>query len=128
MVGMIFLMIVVFLLVCSIEWYWVYVCIGLVYVVIFILIFGCEFLVLGKYVLKTDVLVEKEKWGIGVLFFFVVVLCYIFGQLGFIFWVFEYVKGLGMSLNDVGMLVSNFWMLYMVGMWVFSFIFCFFDL
>lgn len=128
MVGMIFLMIVVFLLVCSIEWYWVYVCIGLVYVVIFILIFGCEFLVLGKYVLKMDVLVEKEKWGIGVLFFFVVVLCYIFGQLGFIFWVFEYVKGLGMSLNDVGMLVSNFWMLYMVGMWVFSFIFCFFDL
>lgn len=79
MVGMIFLMIVVFLLVCSIEWYWVYVCIGLVYVVIFILIFGCEFLVLGKYVLKMDVLVEKEKWGIGVLFFFVVVLCYIFG-------------------------------------------------
>lgn len=128
MVGMIFLMIVVFLLVCSIEWYWVYVCIGLVYVVIFILIFGCEFLVLGKYVLKMDVLVEKEKWGIGVLFFFVAVLCYIFGQLGFIFWVFEYVKGLGMSLNDVGMLVSNFWMLYMVGMWVFSFIFCFFDL
>lgn len=128
MVGMIFLMIVVFLLVCSIEWYWVYVCIGLVYVVIFILIFGCEFLVLGKYVLKMDVLVEKEKWGIGVLFFFVVVLCYIFGQLGFIFWVFEYVKGLGMSLNDVGMLVSNFWMLYMVGMWVFSFIFRFFDL
>lgn len=128
MVGMIFLMIVVFLLVCSIEWYWVYVCIGLVYVVIFILIFGCEFSVLGKYVLKMDVSVEKEKWGIGVLFFFVVVLCYIFGQLGFIFWVFEYVKGLGMSLNDVGMLVSNFWMLYMVGMWVFSFIFRFFDL
>lgn len=72
-------MIVAFLLARSIEWYWVYVCIGLVYVVIFILIFGCEFSALGKYALKTDVSVEKEKWGIGVLFFFVAALCYIFG-------------------------------------------------
>lgn len=40
----------------------------------------------------------------------------------------EYAKGLGMSLNDAGTLVSNFWMSYMVGMWAFSFILRFFDL
>lgn len=50
------------------------------------------------------------------------------GQLGFISWVPEYAKGLGMSLNDAGTLVSNFWMSYMVGMWAFSFILRFFDL
>ncbi len=46
--------------------------------------------------------------GIGVLFLSVAALCYILGQLGFISWVPEYAKGLGMSLNDAGTLVSNF--------------------
>ena len=40
----------------------------------------------------------------------------------------EYAKGLGMSLNDAGKLVSDFWMSYMFGMWAFSFILRFFDL
>ncbi|MDA4347958.1 MFS transporter TsgA, partial [Escherichia coli] len=40
----------------------------------------------------------------------------------------EYAKSLGMSLNDAGKLVSDFWMSYMVGMWAFSFILRFFDL
>ena len=48
MAGMIFPMIAAFLLARSIEWYWVYACIGLVYVAIFILTFGCEFPALGK--------------------------------------------------------------------------------
>lgn len=94
----------------------------------FILTFGCEFPALGKHAPKTDAPVEKEKWGIGVLFLSVAALCYILGQLGFISWVPEYAKGLGMSLNDAGTLVSNFWMSYMVGMWAFSFILRFFDL
>ena len=128
MAGMIFPMIAAFLLARSIEWYWVYACIGLVYVAIFILTFGCEFPALGKHAPKTDAPVEKEKWGIGVLFLSVAALCYILGQLGFISWVPEYAKGLGMSLNDAGTLVSNFWMSYMVGMWAFSFILRFFDL
>ncbi|EON3413699.1 MFS transporter TsgA [Escherichia coli] len=100
----------------------------MVYVAIFILTFGCEFPALGKHAPKTDAPVEKEKWGIGVLFLSVAALCYILGQLGFISWVPEYAKGLGMSLNDAGTLVSNFWMSYMVGMWAFSFILRFFDL
>ena len=102
MAGMIFPMIAAFLLARSIEWYWVYACIGLVYVAIFILTFGCEFPALGKHAPKTDAPVVKEKWGIGVLFLSVAALCYI--------------------------LVSNFWMSYMVGMWAFSFILRFFDL
>lgn len=66
--------------------------------------------------------------GIGVLFLSIAALCYILGQLGFISRVPEYAKGTGMSLNDAGTLVSNFWMSYMVGMWAFSFILRFFDL
>ncbi|WMI90783.1 MFS transporter TsgA [Escherichia coli] len=129
MAGMIFPMIAAFLLARSIEWYWVYACIGLVYVAIFILTFGCEFPALGKKAQSENSQpVVKEKWGIGVLFLSVAALCYILGQLGFISWVPEYAKGLGMSLGDAGKLVSDFWMSYMIGMWSFSFILRFFDL
>lgn len=128
MAGMIFPMVAAYLLARSIEWYWVYACIGLVYVAIFILTFGCEFPALGKHAPKTETPVVKEKWGIGVLFLSIAALCYILGQLGFISWVPEYAKGLGMSLNDAGTLVSDFWMSYMFGMWAFSFILRFFDL
>ena len=128
MAGMIFPMVAAVLLARSIEWYWVYACIGLVYVAIFILTFGCEFPVLGNKAQQEDQPVAKEKWGIGVLFLSIAALCYILGQLGFISWVPEYAKGLGMSLNDAGKLVSDFWMSYMFGMWAFSFILRFFDL
>ena len=128
MAGMIFPMVAAVLLARSIEWYWVYACIGLVYVAIFILTFGCDFPVLGKKAQETSEPVAKEKWGIGVLFLSVAALCYILGQLGFISWVPEYAKSLGMSLNDAGKLVSDFWMSYMFGMWAFSFILRFFDL
>ena len=128
MAGMIFPMLAAYLLARSIEWYWVYACIGLVYVAIFILTFGCEFPVLGKKALQDSQPVVKEKWGIGVLFLSIAALCYILGQLGFISWVPEYAKGLGMSLGDAGKLVSDFWMSYMIGMWSFSFILRFFDL
>ena len=128
MAGMIFPMVAAFLLARSIEWYWVYACIGLVYVAIFILTFGCEFPVLGKKAQQDNQPVVKEKWGIGVLFLAIAALCYILGQLGFISWVPEYAKTLGMSLADGGKLVSDFWMSYMIGMWSFSFILRFFDL
>ncbi|WP_449550252.1 MFS transporter TsgA [Lelliottia amnigena] len=128
MAGMIFPMVAAVLLARSIEWYWVYACIGLVYVAIFVLTFGCEFPVLGQKADQSEQPVAKEKWGIGVLFLSVAALCYILGQLGFISWVPEYAKGLGMSLNDAGKLVSDFWMSYMFGMWAFSFILRFFDL
>jgi len=128
MAGMIFPMVAAYLLARSIEWYWVYACIGLVYVAIFILTFGCEFPALGKHAPKESQPVTREKWGIGVLFLSIAALCYILGQLGFISWVPEYAKALGMDLNDGSKLVSDFWMSYMVGMWVFSFVLRFFDL
>ncbi len=128
MAGMIFPMVAAILLARSINWYWVYVCIGLVYVAIFILTIGCDFPALGKHAPQTEKVVEKEKWGVGVLFLSIAALCYILGQLGFISWVPEYAKSLGMNLNDAGQLVSDFWMSYMFGMWAFSFILRFFDL
>ena len=128
MAGMIFPMVAAYLLARSIEWYWVYACIGLVYVAIFILTIGCEFPALGKHAAPSDKPVEKEKWGIGVLFLSIAAMCYILGQLGFIAWVPEYVKGMGMDVSAQGKLVSDFWMSYMVGMWAFSFILRFFDL
>ncbi|MEW7312625.1 MFS transporter TsgA [Buttiauxella gaviniae] len=128
MAGMIFPMVAAILLARSINWYWVYVCIGLVYVAIFLLTIGCEFPALGKHAPQTEKVVEKEKWGVGVLFLSIAALCYILGQLGFISWVPEYAKSLGMNLNDAGQLVSDFWMSYMFGMWAFSFILRFFDL
>jgi TsgA-like MFS transporter len=128
MAGMIFPMVAAYLLARSIEWYWVYACIGLVYVAIFILTIGCEFPALGKHAAPSDKPVVKEKWGIGVLFLSIAAMCYILGQLGFIAWVPEYVKGMGMDVSAQGKLVSDFWMSYMVGMWAFSFILRFFDL
>ncbi len=129
MAGMIFPMVAAVLLARSINWYWVYVCIGLIYVAIFLLTLGCDFPALGKHAKRDDAQpVAKEKWGVGVLFLSIAALCYILGQLGFISWVPEYAKTLGMSINDAGKLVSDFWMSYMVGMWAFSFILRFFDL
>ena len=59
MAGMIFPMVAAYLLARSIEWYWVYACIGLVYVAIFVLTFGCEFPVLGKKAQTTSEPVAK---------------------------------------------------------------------
>lgn len=128
MAGIIFPIVAAWLLARSIEWYWVYACIGLVYLAIFVLTFGCEFPQLGKHAKNEGQPVTREKWGIGVLFLSIAALCYILGQLGFISWVPEYAKGLGLDLNAAGTLVSNFWMSYMFGMWAFSYILRFFDL
>ncbi|KYI81136.1 transporter, partial [Salmonella enterica subsp. enterica serovar Typhimurium] len=75
---------------------WVYACIGLVYLAIFIQAFGREFPALGKHAQHSQAPVDKEKWGIGVLYLAVAALSYILGQLGLISWVPEYAKGLGM--------------------------------
>ncbi len=128
MAGMVFPILAAFLLARSVTWYWVYICIGLIYVAIFLLTLGCQFPALGRHAAPGQQKAPKEKWGIGVLFLSIAALCYILGQLGFISWVPEYAKQLGMNLNDAGQLVSNFWMSYMLGMWAFSFILRFFDL
>ncbi|ANI30455.1 transporter [Yersinia entomophaga] len=129
MAGMIFPVVAAMLLARSVEWYWVYACIGLLYLAIFVLTLFSEFPVLGHKATDAGKPVAKEKWGIGVLFLAIAALCYILGQLGFIQWVPEYAtKTFGMDIGQAGQLVSNFWISYMIGMWVFSFILRFFDL
>jgi TsgA-like MFS transporter len=129
MAGMIFPIIAAMLLARSIGWYWVYACIGLLYVAIFVLTLMAEFPVLGNKAEASDQPVTKEKWGVGVLFLSIAALCYILGQLGFIQWVPEYVtKTFNLDINQAGKLVSDFWTSYMIGMWVFSFVLRYFDL
>jgi len=126
MAGTIFPIIAAALLARALPWYWVYACIGVIYVAIFILTLCFEFPVLGKKSQSGPV--EKEKWGIGVGFLSIAALCYILGQLGFIGWVPQYAtKEMGMDITQAGTLVGNFWTAYMVGMWAFSAILRFFD-
>ncbi|MDE8558296.1 MFS transporter TsgA [Pantoea vagans] len=127
MAGTLFPVLAGILLARQLPWYWVYVCIGVIYVAIFVMTLFVEFPVLRKP--ENSTTVEKEKWGVGVLLLAVAALCYILGQLGFISWVPEYAtKVMGMNINDAGQLVGSFWTAYMVGMWAFSFLLRFFDL
>ena len=127
MAGTLFPIIAGILLARHLPWYWVYCCIGLLYVVIFVLTLMIEFPVLAKSSHKDQA--GKEKWGSGVFLLAFAALCYILGQLGFISWVPEYAtKNMGMQISDAGQLVGNFWTAYMVGMWVFSVVLRFFDL
>ncbi|KAB8312358.1 MFS transporter TsgA [Erwinia endophytica] len=127
MAGTIFPIIAAAILARSLPWYWVYVCIGVIYVAIFVLTLCFQFPQLGKKT-PNQPMIEKEKWGIGVLFLSVAALCYILGQLGFISWVPQYAtKDRGMDLAQAGGLVGTFWTSYMIGMWAFSAILRFFD-
>lgn len=129
MAGMVFPIVAATLLANHVTWYWVYACIGVLYLAIFVLTLMSDFPILGKKKDDQSEPVAKEKWGIGVLFLSIAALCYILGQLGFIQWVPEYAsKHFNMSIEEAGALVSNFWTVYMVGMWIFSFILRFFDL
>ncbi|EAM7300665.1 MFS transporter TsgA [Salmonella enterica subsp. enterica serovar Give] len=130
MAGMIFPILAAALLSRHLGWYWIYVCIGLIYVAILILTLLSDFPSIGnKNVGLTSQHVTPEKWGISVAIISIAALCYILGQLSFIQWVPEYTtKSLGMDISDAGGLVSSFWTSYMVGMWVFSYVLKFFDL
>lgn len=129
MAGMVFPIVAATLLANHVTWYWVYACIGVLYLAIFVLTVMSDFPILGQKKDDQSEPVVKEKWGIGVLFLSIAALCYILGQLGFIQWVPEYAsKHFNMSIEEAGALVSNFWTAYMVGMWIFSFILRFFDL
>ncbi|MGV3346636.1 MFS transporter TsgA [Enterobacteriaceae bacterium LUAb1] len=129
MAGMIFPIIAAALLARHFHWYWIYVCIGIIYLAIFILALVVKFPVLGKKAVQNVSSAEKEKWGIGVLFLAIAAVCYILGQLGFISWVPGYVnKTMGLDLLQTGSVVSGFWTSYMIGMWVFSAVLRFFDL
>ena len=127
MAGILFPMLAGILLARHMNWYWVYACIGLVYLVIFILTLYSDFPDTTRR--SGGQPLPKEKWGSGVLFLSTAALCYILGQLGFISWVPEYATvNFGMDPRQAGSLVSQFWTAYMVGMWVFSVLLRFADL
>ncbi|CAO98241.1 MFS transporter TsgA [Erwinia tasmaniensis] len=127
MAGTLFPIIAAAILARSLPWYWVYACIGVIYVAIFILALCFEFPQLGKKAVQGQP-VAKEKWGLGVALLAVAALCYILGQLGFIGWVPQYAtKNMGMDITEAGSVVGYFWTAYMIGMWAFSAILRFFD-
>ncbi|MDU5792946.1 MAG: MFS transporter, partial [Enterobacter hormaechei] len=66
MAGTVFPVIAGMLLARHLPWYWVYVCIGVIYLAIFLLTLTVEFPVLGKKQHDAQP-VAKEKWGVGVL-------------------------------------------------------------
>jgi TsgA-like MFS transporter len=111
----------------SIEWYWVYACIGLVYVAIFVLTFGCEFPVLGKKAQQESQPVVKEN-GASACCSSPSRRC----ATSSVSWAlspgYRNMPKPGHEPGDAGKLVSDFWMSYMIGMWSFSFILRFFDL
>lgn len=129
MAGILFPIISAMLLARHIYWYWIYACIGLLYLGIFVLTLYTEFPILNKKNIDVQKPTIKEKWGIGACFLSIAAFCYILGQLSFIQWVPEYTtQAFGMDINQVGKIVSDFWTFYMIGMWVFSYILRFFDL
>ncbi|QCI25717.1 MFS transporter TsgA [Buchnera aphidicola (Sitobion avenae)] len=127
MSGMIFPIITAFLLEKKIIWYWTYVCIGIIYLLIFILTINLSFKKL-KIDIK-DIKEVKEKWNFNVFLLSISALLYILGQLGFISWVPQYATEImNVNIKKTGDLVGSFWMSYMLGMWFFSFIIKFFNL
>jgi TsgA-like MFS transporter len=111
MSGMIFPIVAAYLIEKNIIWYWIYIYIGGIYLLIFILTMNLDF--------------PKIKHNIETLS----AMLYILGQLGFISWVPQYVsEHVKIHLEKTGILVSNFWMSYMIGMWFFSIIIKFFNL
>jgi len=127
MSGMIFPIITAYLLEKKIIWYWTYICIGAIYLLIFLLTINLDFKRLKSDI--ENIKEKKEQWNFNVLLLSISALLYILGQLGFISWVPQYVTEImHVNIKKTGDLVSSFWMSYMIGMWFFSFIIKFFNL
>ncbi|WP_343192117.1 MFS transporter TsgA [Buchnera aphidicola] len=128
MSGMIFPIITSTLLKNNIQWYWIYVIISIIYGIIFLFTLTVQF---PNINLKNKVINYKKKENnkISIVLLSFAALFYILGQLGFILWIPEFsVHIIKENITNTGILVSNFWMSYMLGMWFFSFILKFFDL
>ncbi|QCI16182.1 MFS transporter TsgA [Buchnera aphidicola] len=127
MSGMIFPIITATLLEKKILWYWIYICIGLVYLIIFLLTINLNFTQLKNKIKSINQ--KKERCNTNIVLLSIAALLYILGQLGFISWVPQYVtEYMHVNIQKTGSLVSSFWMSYMVGMWCFSFVIKFFNL
>ncbi|HMI77076.1 MAG TPA: MFS transporter TsgA [Buchnera sp. (in: enterobacteria)] len=128
MAGMLFPILTSILLENKISWYWIYIIIGMIYIVIFSLTLHANFPNL-KNNYKKEKIKKIEKYGVSIFLLSLSALFYILGQLGFISWIPEFaIQVIGVNILDAGKLVSHFWMAYMLGMWFFSVILKFFDL
>lgn len=126
MSGMIFPIIAAYLLENQFLWYWIYVCIGIVYLIIFILSLIVNF---PESKEKINHIEKIKKWNVNIGILSISALLYILGQLSFIAWVPQYATEImNINIKKTGNLVSDFWMAYMIGMWFFSFIIKFFNL
>ncbi|QFQ32687.1 MFS transporter TsgA [Buchnera aphidicola (Aphis fabae)] len=126
MSGMIFPIITAYLLENKFLWYWIYVCIGMVYFIIFILSVSVNFPESKEKINHTE---KIKQWNFNIVLLSISALLYILGQLSFISWVPQYAtEMMNINIKKTGNLVSNFWMAYMIGMWCFSFIIKFFNL
>jgi TsgA-like MFS transporter len=126
MSGMIFPIISAYLLEKNFLWYWIYVFIGIIYFLIFILTIKSQFPTLEEKTKNHD---NIKQFNINIVLLSISALLYILGQLSFISWVPQYVTEIiNINIKKTGTLVSNFWMAYMIGMWCFSFIIRFFNL
>ncbi|QCI17334.1 MFS transporter TsgA [Buchnera aphidicola (Aphis helianthi)] len=126
MSGMIFPIITAYLLESKFLWYWIYVCIGIIYLIIFILSINLDF---PESIDTLNHTTEVKKWNFNIILLSISALLYILGQLSFISWVPQYATEIiNIDIKKTGNLVSEFWMAYMIGMWCFSFIIKFFNL
>lgn len=110
-------------------WYWIYACIGALYIPIMFITLSADFPLIQKQKeISVEVENPEDKWGVNVLLLAIAAFCYILGQLGFIQWIPQYASAhFGMDLTSSGHLVGAFWSSYMVGMLSFSFILKLFD-
>ncbi|WP_187145698.1 MFS transporter TsgA [Buchnera aphidicola] len=125
MSGIIFPIITALIISNNMKWYWVYFIIGIIYLIIFLITINTKFPIIYTEISKKRI----KTWNFSILCLSISALLYILGQLSFISWMPEYtMKYIHISINQSSKLVSAFWMAYMVGMWIFSFILKFFDL
>ncbi|CAL4325198.1 MFS transporter TsgA [Buchnera aphidicola] len=128
MSGMIFPYIITKIFDLNLLWYWIYIIIFIIYIIIFLLAVNAKFPIFTKKDSQKKLKIKKSSF-INTFILSITALLYILGQLSFISWIPEYaINSLKFNIKEAGKLVSFFWMSYMVGMWIFSFILKFFDL
>ncbi|XBC39692.1 MAG: MFS transporter TsgA [Buchnera aphidicola (Chaetogeoica yunlongensis)] len=125
MSGIIFPTITALIISNNIKWYWIYIIIGTIYSIIFLLAINIKF----PKTFKKKFNITKKTWNIPIFCLSISALLYILGQLSFVSWMPEYtMQYIHLNINQSGQLASKFWMAYMIGMWFFSFILKFFNL
>ncbi|CAL4325421.1 Protein TsgA [Buchnera aphidicola (Eriosoma lanigerum)] len=129
MAGMIFPLISSRIISNNKPWYWMYILIGIIYFIIFIITISTNFSKLNFSNQKNYTFIQNYHTKISVILLSISATCYILGQLGFISWIPEYIiQKMHITINHAGKLVSSFWMAYMIGMWFFSIILKLFDI